>query len=104
LIERAKYIRRDRFELINKIVTPFSLNQVRARINALHSIKIFTSNLKHNAIMHRPSDAFIYNGKILDNGLDDFLDFARTTEQIAVGSEKVQALKTEYTTKGIGGY
>jgi len=104
LIERTRYIRRNHFELTDKLVTAFSLSQVAARINSLHSVKTITSYLRHNTIVHKPIEATVYNDKVLDDGMDDFIRFVRFAEIIAAGEKKAKPLAVKYSTKGIGGY
>lgn len=104
LTERTRYIRRDNFELTNKLMTAFSLNQVGARINSLHSLKTLTSYIRHNAVMHKPIEAFMYNEKIICDAMDDMKHFVRSAKTLASGRQVIEELPTEYTTKGIGGY
>jgi hypothetical protein len=104
LIERTRFIRRDHFELSDKLLTAFSLNQVGARINNLHDIKTITSYIRHNVAISRPIEAFLFNGQTLEDGSSDFLNFVRWTSLLKKGRALVPASITEYTTRGIGGY
>ncbi len=96
--------RRDNFELTNTLITSFSLNQVGARINALHDVKTITSYIRHNAIMHKPIEVFMLDGEILDDGMDDFVDFVWWAKTIKEGLDVIKPSPPKYTTQGIGGY
>jgi hypothetical protein len=104
LIERTRYIRRNNFELTDKLLTAFSLNQVGEKINSLHSLKTITSYLRHNTIIHKPIEAFIYDDNVLDDGMDDFSNFVKYARIIASGKNNLKPLLTEYKEEGIGGY
>jgi multimeric flavodoxin WrbA len=104
LTERTRYIRRDHFELTDKLITAFSLSQVGARINSLHSLKTVTSYIRHNTIIHKPIEAVSYEGKILEDGMEDMIHFVRSVQINEVGKQTVKPIIPEYTTKGIGGY
>ena len=104
LIERTRYIRRNNFELANKSITSFTLNQVGARINSLHEVKTVTSYIRHNSIIHKPIEAFILDGKVMDDGMEDMKSFIREVEYLAKGISIAGRIPAEYATKGIGGY
>jgi hypothetical protein len=55
-------------------------------------------------IVHRPIEASLYDGRILDDGMDDFISVVRFAGIIAAGRERAKPLTVKYTTKGIGGY
>jgi multimeric flavodoxin WrbA len=104
LTERTRYIRRGNFELTNKVVIAFSMNQIEARINPLHSLKTVTSYIRHNTIIHKPIEAYMSEENILYEGMKDLIHFLQYTEKIAKGKNEVEPLSNEYVTKGIGGY
>jgi len=104
LVERTRYIRRDNFELENIPMVAFSMNQVGARVNSLHSLKTTTSYIRHNSIFHRPIEAFFFDAQVLDDGMDDLLSFINFTEIIKNGRRLVSHPPSSYSTKGIGGY
>jgi len=104
LIERTRFIRRDHFELTDKLFTALSLNQIGARINSLHTLKVVTSYIRHNTIMHRSIEVFLHDGQILDDGMDDLLSFVRHAQTLARGREVIPRPDTRYLTNGIGGY
>ncbi|MFC1851855.1 flavodoxin family protein [candidate division CSSED10-310 bacterium] len=104
LIERTRYIRRNNFELTDKLITAFCLNQVGARTNPFLSMKTVTSYIRHNAIMHKPIEVFLHEGKVIDSNYDDLFHFVQYAEKIALGRTRAQYLSTEYIANGIGGY
>lgn len=104
LMERTRYIRRDHFELTNKLMTSFTLSQVGAKINALHGLKTVTSYIRHNLILHKPVEAYFFEGKILHDGMDDFLHFVEYSKIIKAGKIETEVAAPEYHKKGIGGY
>ena len=104
LIERTRFIRRNHFELSDKLLTAFSLNHVGARINNIHDIKTITSYIRHNVIISRPIEAFIFDGQTLEDGSSDFLNFVRWASILKKGHSIVPKHVVEYTTNGIGGY
>lgn len=104
LVERTRYIRRDNFELTNKVFTAFTLNQVGASINSLHSMKTITSYIRHNMIVSRPVVVNVFEGKTLNDGMDAMEDFVAATKAAAAGKGKVKKITTEYIAKDIGGY
>lgn len=104
LIERTRYMRRDHFELSNRVVAALSLNEVGARVNNIHSIKTLTSYIRHNVIMHRSIEAFVHHGSILDAGLADLKDFVEKVHVITAGKRKAKRVASEYVASGFGGY
>lgn len=104
LIERTRFIRRNHFELSDKLLTAFSLNDVGARINNLHDIKTITSYIRHNVVISHPIEAFLVKGQTLEDGTQDFLNFIRWTAILKKGREVIPARATVYSTQGIGGY
>lgn len=104
LIERTRFIRRNHFELSDKLLTAFSLNHIGARINDLHDIKTITSYIRHNVIISRPIEAFIFEDQVLEDGTVDFLNFVRWASILKKGRSIIPKQVAEYTTHGIGGY
>lgn len=104
LIERTRFIRRNHFELSDKLLTAFSLNHVGARINNLHDIKTITSYIRHNVVISRSIEAFIFDEQTLEDGSSDFINFVRWASILKKGRVKVPKQIFEYTTHGIGGY
>jgi len=104
MMERTRCIRRNNFELTDKMMTALTLNQVGARVNSLHSIKMVTSYIRHNSILGKPIEVFMHDDKVIDDGMDDLLSFARTAEAVTRGKQMVEPMEVEYTTAGIGGY
>lgn len=104
LIERTRCLRRDNFELTDKLMAALSLNEVGARVNSLHSLKTMTSYIRHNTVVHKSIEAYFYKDEILDYGLADFKGFANQVKLVTAGKKKVRPVVAEYVKTGIGGY
>jgi multimeric flavodoxin WrbA len=104
LMERTRYIRRNHFELTNKLMTSFSLTQVGAKINSLHAMKTVTSYIRHNSIMHKPIESYIVDNAIIEEGIEDLIHFVKYAEIFRAGADVTDIKAPQYTTKGIGGY
>jgi multimeric flavodoxin WrbA len=104
LMERTRYIRRNHFELTNKLMTSFSLTQVGAKINSLHAMKTVTSYIRHNSIMHKPIESYIVDDTVVEEGMEDLIHFVKYAEIFSAGIDVADLKAPQYTTKGIGGY
>ena len=104
LMERTRYIRRNNFELTNKLMTSFSLTQVGAKINSLHAMKTVTSYIRHNSVMHKPIESYLFNDQIIEEGVDDLIHFVKYAEILKSGVNLIDIEAPLYSTKGIGGY
>lgn len=104
LIERSRYIRRDNFELTNKLFSSFTLSEVGATVNPLHHVKTVTSYIRHNVAMCRPVEFIRNNNKTLVEGWDAFHSFIKSAEILKTGQKKTTHEVPIYTTSGIGGY
>lgn len=104
LMERTRYIRRNHFELTNKLMTSFSLTQVGAKINSLHALKTVTSYIRHNTIMHKPIESYIVDDTVIEEGLEDLIHFVKYAKIFSAGADVTDLKAPQYTTKGIGGY
>lgn len=104
LIERTRYIRRNNFELSNKLISSLTINEVGATVNQLHHVKTVTSYIRHNVAMCKPVEIFIHNGKIIADGDDAFHQFIVWSKIIKQGHRNVYTKPPEYLTTGIGGY
>lgn len=104
LMERTRYVRRNHFELTNKLMTSFSLTQVGAKINSLHALKTVTSYIRHNSIMHKPIESYVVDDTVIEEGMQDLIHFVKYAEIISTGEDVTDLKAPKYTTKGIGGY
>jgi multimeric flavodoxin WrbA len=103
-LERTRYIRHNDFELTNLVVAGFCYNQVGARVNPLHSLKVNTSFLRHNTIIHRPVEVIDHQGEILQSGEEELEAFCWSVRSITAGKKQANALPTPYMTHSVGGY
>lgn len=94
-IERTRYIRRDDFKLTNILTTAFSLNELGT--HCLFNLRVLTSFLRHNTIIHKGMSNYQHKGEIIDCGsvpiLKSFVDYAR---YISIGREKIDIRPTHY--------
>ncbi len=104
LIERTRFIRRNDFELTDKLLTSFTLAEAGALGSAYFPMKTVTSYIRHNVIIHRPIEAIIHEEAIIEDGLEDLIHFARATSRMAAGRLEAGAPQTKYLATGEGGY
>lgn len=104
LVERTRFIRRDNFELTNKLISAFTLTQVGSQTNSLHQLKTITSYIRHNVPIAKPIDAVMFNGEVLHDGMEDFKKFVKWAAQLRDGVKMIGHKPIKYTTAGIGGY
>ena len=103
-MERMRFIRRNNYELTNISIASLSYNQVGATVNPIHSLKVQTSFVRHNTIIHRPVEILEHEGKIIKTGKNEMLRFCQNVRCLSVGRKKVKKLPSAYVAKGIGGY
>ncbi len=104
LIERTRYIRRDNFELSNKLISSFTLHEVGAMVNQLHHVKTVTAYIRHNVVMCSPVEIYTHNGQVLLEGDNAFRQFIRWASILKDGRKNIELKPPEYVTSGIGGY
>ena len=63
-VERTRYIRRDNYAFSDRLVAPLVISEVNARQN-LH-IRMLTSFLRHNTMLHHPIIGMKWQGEILN--------------------------------------
>lgn len=101
--ERMRFIRRNDYELSNKIVAGLCYHQFGGTVNPIHSIKVMTSYIRHNTIIHRPIEIFEYKYKVLDSWLSCLKDFCKNASIIKTGRIKHVAPQAVYNPYGEGG-
>jgi len=100
--ERLRFMRRNNYELSDRLVAGLCFHQFGATINPIHTLKVMVSYIRHNTVMHRPIEIFEYNGRILDSGEDTFLSFCQATDTLARGRRAVVQEKITYQHYGEG--
>ncbi len=98
-VERTRYLRRDDYVLGNRLVAPLVISELDARQN-LH-LRMVTSFIRHNSVMHHPLIGMEMDGDIINWGnlskqATKFLDMA---DRLTVGR-----LSTEASTSTLGRY
>lgn len=64
-VERTRYLRRDNYALSDLLAAPFVISELSARQN-LH-LRMLTSVMRHNTILHHPIVGMMYRGSLLDS-------------------------------------
>ena len=101
--ERMRFMRRSNYELSNKLVASLCYHQFGATINPIHSLKVVTSYIRHNTIIHRPIEIFDHDGTMLNSGLDVLMEFCRAASRISSGTHQVAVQVPHYNPYGEGG-
>ncbi|MES0488485.1 MAG: NAD(P)H-dependent oxidoreductase [Leptospirales bacterium] len=97
-MERTRFIRREDFELTNKVITSLLINDVGSMHNPIFGVKVVTSFIRHNTFMTTPLQIMMHNNTIIrEDSLDDsFPNF----KQILNGRKMVQPIKVSYKATG----
>ncbi len=101
--ERMRFIRRNDYELSNKLVAGLCYHQFGATINPIHSLKVMTSYIRHNTIMHRSIEVFDHDGQLLNDGLGELVNFCRAASLVKKGVLKITVPAASYNPYGEGG-
>ncbi len=87
VLERTRTIRRDNFLLSNVPVTSLSIEELPS--NSLFSLKVMTSFLRHNTVIHPPLNVYLHNKKRITNVENTFLDFLNFAIKIKNGKKVI---------------
>lgn len=101
--ERMRSIRRNNYELSNKLFTGLCYHDFGATVNPIHSLKVMVSYIRHNTVMHRPIEVFEYKGKPLQSGVERVREFCRAVSILAAGRRHVELPNAVYNPFGEGG-
>ena len=104
LVERTRYIRRDNFEMTNKLFGSFTLHEVGAQSNSLHFVKTVTSYIRHNVALAKPIDVYMHDDRIIVHDEQNFKEFITKAKSLKFGRTCLHFQAPEYVTAGIGGY
>lgn len=104
LVERTRYMRRDNFEMTNKLLGSFTLHEVGAQSNTLHFVKTVTSYIRHNVVIARPIDVYMHNNEIIADGKQSIYEFVDQAKRLKTGKDAHKIEPPKYITSGIGGY
>jgi len=101
-MERTRYIRREDFELTNRIIFGVLINELGAINNAIHSIKVLTSFIRHNTFVIKPVEITMSNGKFIYlSDLDEHIELIKRVKlgRLNVESKEVRYLATGYANR-----
>lgn len=89
-IERTRYIRRGEYALSNTLVIPLVFEEVGARDSL--SLRMLTSMIRHNTILHGPVVVNIWRDNMLnlEEALGELKGFAQTAALLARGKGALQ--------------
>ena len=84
-IERTRYLRRDDYRFSDRLCAPLVISELGANQN-LH-IRMLTSMVRHDTVIHHPVLAFEQGGKLLnqDEAVKNMVSFCRQAERLAAG-------------------
>ena len=84
-IERTRYLRRDDYALADRLAAPLVISEVGSNQN-LH-IRMLTSLVRHQTILHHPILGFEHGGEVLthDRMIEDATSFAKCAVQLTAG-------------------
>lgn len=102
-IERTRYLRRDDYVFTDRLVAPLVVSEMNSNQN-LH-LRMLTSMIRHNTILHHPLLAFEQDGHLLNEEffLKQANSFARTAVEATVArlaSDPGEAAKVTYNPIG----
>ncbi len=100
--ERMRFIRRSDYELSGKLVAGLCFHEFGATFNPIHSLKVMTSYVRHNTVLHRPVEIFEYQGRVLDSGIESTVDFCREALALRQGQDAVALHAPAYHPFGEG--
>lgn len=94
-MERTRYLRRDDYVLGEKLVAPLVISEVNANQN-LH-IRMLTSFIRHQTVLHHPLIGVELNGELLNTEMleKQAVSFAETTVRLILGKLTVSATTSQ---------
>ncbi len=95
-IERTRYLRRDDYLMGNQLVAPLVISEIGSNQN-LH-IRMLTSLIRHQTILHKPLIAYEHKNKILNevNLLKDFQAYLNVSKIVKNGVEAKEFIPNRY--------
>lgn len=103
-MERTRYLRRDDYVLSEKLVAPLVISEINANQN-LH-IRMLTSFIRHQTVLHHPLIGMEFNGQLLNTEILDkqAVSFAETTIRLTLGKLTVSATESQEKSYNPVGY
>lgn len=98
-LERMRYLRRDRFRLTNKPIAAYVLEEFQT--NALFHIRILTSKIRHNTVVHKPLIRTLYKeSRLEDDAVETLKSFVEVTKNISQAKDQVDVGSLDYIPVG----
>jgi len=97
-MERTRFIRRNDFELTNKIILSLNIEEVGATTNTLFDVKAITSFIRHNTVIVKPLQLIFHEGKTLVE--PDFSEYFPLFHKIVNGRYETDPLEVSYKATG----
>jgi multimeric flavodoxin WrbA len=84
-LERTRYLRRDDYALADRLAAPLVISEVGSNQN-LH-IRMLTSLVRHQTILHHPLIGYEHGEKVLtrDRMIEDAMSFVKCAAQLTAG-------------------
>lgn len=97
-MERTRFIRRNDFELTNKVILSLTIDEVGAVSNPIFDIKTLTSFIRHNTILMKPLRMFYHDGAVIkEPNLSDYLP---SLNRVLTGRKNVSPVVISYKATG----
>ncbi|MES0488518.1 MAG: NAD(P)H-dependent oxidoreductase [Leptospirales bacterium] len=97
-MERTRFIRRNDFELTNKIILSLNIEEVGATKNNIFDVKAITSFIRHNTVIVKPLQLIFHKGKILVE--PDFAEYFPIFDKIVNGRFEIDPFEVSYKATG----
>ncbi len=97
-MERTRYIRREDFELTNRIVLGMLINKIGAINNPIHNLKVMTSFIRHNTFVMKPLEITYCDDEVVyQDPFDVHIDIIK---KIVAGRKKAGQTLVSYHATG----
>lgn len=102
--ERTRFIRRNDFELTNKPICAFVLDEIGASTNSIFQLKVMTSYMRHNMVVFPPITKKVLNGKTILDCKESLAEFIQNAGDFVAKSKEGPKFNISYKAGGDGGY
>ena len=97
-MERNRFIRREDFELTNRVIVGMMINEVGAINNPIHDIKVLTSYIRHNTFVIKPIEIIRHDEDVVYQ--DHLCEYLEIMRQIKRGREQINPIAVSYQATG----
>lgn len=103
-LERTRYLRRDDYALADRLAAPLVISELGSNQN-LH-IRMLTSLVRHQTILHHPLIGFEHNGDVLTRNqmVEDGMSFVKCAAQLTAGRVARSGVETSQLAYNPVGY